>query len=814
MAEVAVQLADQPPSFLPHFANDEVRALNDLVVQAQKELRDVDEAVEEQEERTVIMEQHMRRLEQEILQTQCRSDAKRREIATEEHLKKLAEMEVARIQRDLVRLQKESEETASSIRSLNSSILKANEKMEKFRLLMQWNKEELEQWAKAAEQKDEDDFALQMYSKSDNAKVKELYLEAERVSSEVCALQQALEAEVTSTQSTQIELDKTAEVFRTLHNERKELIKLWEESIETIHKRDESIHKAAEEFAKNKIQMRDEKRQLDDLAEKLAKEIQLISELKKQVMNKEEEAVKAQEMFLKEEASTKEAEEELVLMRRSLELAVAHLASLCVQKLQAEEDLKNKKEKVKEVSKKLEDTKHKVEEELVLLDTLDKKRKELERILTDEEAKLKAAKKEVNLVKERHFEASENLSAMCDKEKDTVHEIKGANAQSAALSNQIRQMEEKVLRLDELLYSTEFQIQCLERKVARASGERSDIEAKEAKTRLTELEKELQVKKSEQALVLSQIKKAEEDSRAAKRKNEELVKKVSDSNEKNSELTLASETGLQAIKGMVKQKEEKLLARDLLQMEVNRLQGVLNLKTDAVFGMEDMKQRLKMNMEERKEELQGRFKNQHKEIKALRQEIHCLSLKKKRLYLQCEKLQAKYETLLRRTKFEPGDKRSPQLLIANASKEQESMQQEGYNLEQQVQEVKEEIRALEGAVDDVKEANELLRHSYRSPKMKELADEQLQLKIELEKALESLHDRQKLEQSLLEEIAGLESSLQNLQNESRTVMEYLKTLEEQVDVAFKEAEEQNQKYKRAKAQLSKMTKEIKNTHGY
>lgn len=67
--------------------------------------------------------------------------------------------------------------------------------------------------------------------------------------------------------------------YRTLHCERKELIQLWEDSVETIHKRDESIHKTAEEFAKNKAQVRDEKRQLDDLAEKLAKEIQLIVSL-------------------------------------------------------------------------------------------------------------------------------------------------------------------------------------------------------------------------------------------------------------------------------------------------------------------------------------------------------------------------------------------------------------------------------------------------------------------------------------------------------------------------------------------------------
>ena len=38
---------------------------------------------------------------------------------------------------------------------------------------------------------------------------------------------------MTETQSKQIELDKTAEEFRRLHRERQELVRQWQESIET-----------------------------------------------------------------------------------------------------------------------------------------------------------------------------------------------------------------------------------------------------------------------------------------------------------------------------------------------------------------------------------------------------------------------------------------------------------------------------------------------------------------------------------------------------------------------------------------------------
>ena len=43
-------------------------------------------------------------------------------------------------QREILRIQKENEETISSVHALTASMFKANEKMEQFQYLMQWNK--------------------------------------------------------------------------------------------------------------------------------------------------------------------------------------------------------------------------------------------------------------------------------------------------------------------------------------------------------------------------------------------------------------------------------------------------------------------------------------------------------------------------------------------------------------------------------------------------------------------------------------------------------------------------------------------------
>jgi len=46
---------------------------------------------------------------------------------------------------------------------------------------MNWNQEELEQWALAARQKEEDNLTLEKYRRADEAKIKELTLQIEKL---------------------------------------------------------------------------------------------------------------------------------------------------------------------------------------------------------------------------------------------------------------------------------------------------------------------------------------------------------------------------------------------------------------------------------------------------------------------------------------------------------------------------------------------------------------------------------------------------------------------------------------------------------
>jgi hypothetical protein len=69
---------------------------------------------------------------------------------------------------------------------------------------------------------------------------------------EVARKAKELEQEVTETQAAQIELDKTAEEFKRMHNERHQLYLQWQETVENSRKRDELINETGEIYARAK----------------------------------------------------------------------------------------------------------------------------------------------------------------------------------------------------------------------------------------------------------------------------------------------------------------------------------------------------------------------------------------------------------------------------------------------------------------------------------------------------------------------------------------------------------------------------------
>ncbi|CAN0544629.1 unnamed protein product, partial [Ectocarpus sp. 8 AP-2014] len=86
------------------------------------------------------------------------------------------------------------------------------------------------------------------------------------------------------------------------------------------------------------------------------------------------------------------------------------------------------------------------------------------------------------------FRDSQKLYALRQEEANFIAEICGAQATMKNLQTKVHALDQEQTRQQELIYSAEFQIQQMERKVARGMGERTDEEKSQLNAKIRELE--------------------------------------------------------------------------------------------------------------------------------------------------------------------------------------------------------------------------------------------------------------------------------------------------------------------------------------
>jgi len=655
-------------------------------------------------------------------------------------------------------------ELQDKVNGVQSAVFKGNEKMDQFKLQMNWNQEELEQWALAARQKEEDNLALLKYTKADESKMKDLNLQLEKMLSAVQQKRAELDAEVTETQAAQIELDKTAEDFRKLHKDRSDLVGQWESAVQAMQKRDEAIQHAREEFLAAKRQLREKQEVLSEREAFLQTEQKNNQEVELKIASHERSIAKKREVLTYATAQLAELADQVEVVRGTLSKAAAEMAQRKghVQGLSSQVD--DRKGRLDKAKKKLAQAEKELERSYAHMGDLESSAKQMEEMFRDEEMRVKACDKEQTGLKEKMFTEGQKLFEMRQQEATILAEISGAQRVARNANQRIKQLDDEAQRQRELVYAADFQLQLMERKVARASGHRTPLEQKELKQKIAELTEGLEKQNAQHAMLVAQCKRLNNDLKQEKRKGEDLEREDTRLDAHTSELEMKNDSGQRHLKALIKKKEESMVGYDVLKLEVKRLREMLNAKADEVFGLQNRKFQLQMSMEERQQEIKVHTDVLKAQLKAAEEERHATAKGLAEKLLKVEKLDNKYGIVCGKMGADgdgDGDGEHTQAYyVIKAAQEREELQRQGDELDQKIQKAEREIRALEKTLQHLFAKNAGYKRSFQPV---EKASPQYEQKVILEeqhRAALSKYRSHRLEQSELEqEIARAQQTL-------------------------------------------------------
>jgi len=794
---------------LPEFANEENRALHRQLKDTEKSTVVVETELNETKERIGTMQEHLTSVNTEQLHTQRLVDAKIKEIETEDHLKQLAERERGRFHAEYKKLQSELAVLHDKVNGVQGAVFKGNEKMDQFKLQMNWNQEELEQWALAARQKEEDNLALLKYIKADEAKMKDLSLQLEKMLAAVQKKRSELEDEVTETQAAQIELDKTAEDFRKLHKERSDLVAQWESAVGAMQKRDEAIQRAHEEFVAAKRQLREKQEVLTEREAFLATEQKNNAEVELKIASLERTIAKKRETLTYATAKLAEMADQVEVVRGTLSKAAAEMAGRKEKVTELSAQIDDRKSRLDKAKKRLAQQERALERSYSHMGDLEKSAKQMEELHEQEATRVKQTDKELGVLKDRMFNEGQKLFELRQQEATLLAEISGAQRVSRNASSKLKQLDEESQRQRELVYAADFQLQLMERKVARASGVRTPQEQKELKAKIAELTESLENYTTQFGMLTTQCKRLSNDLKQAKRQGDDSEKESSRLTGSIADLEMKNDSGQRHLKQLIKSKEESMVAHDVLKLEVKRLREQLNAKADEVFGLQNRKFQLQMSMEERQQEIKVHSDVLKAQLKAAEEERHATARELSEKLLKVERLSNKYDIVCGKLGDGGDDGEHTQAYyVIKAAQEREELQRQGDELDQQIQKAEREIRALEKTLQHLFAKNAGYKRSFAPVDENTPQFEQKVLLEEQHRAALSKYRTHRLEQSELEEeMARMQDQIVELEENTGSLSSQLVDLSDQEQMYKERVEQMQNQLEGAKAQVQRLVVE-------
>jgi chromosome segregation ATPase len=653
--------------------------------------------------------------------------------------------------------------------------------MDEFKVKMNFNQEELEQWSLAEKQKEEDQLAMAKYKRQDDVKIKELSLKIEKLSREVEERKTMMEREITDTQAAQIELDKTSEDFKTLHKERQHLIEQWQEAISNMNKRDQLIKAAGERFAEGKIAIRQKQELLYEENQHLNIHIQNNRELDQKILKVARTVEKLRADLVSRQSHLTDLNDQLEVIKNTLAKASTDLNSKRNEIKMIQGTLEEKKKKYSVLESTKQNTEANLSNKKEILNDLEAQTNYVDNLLHSTESEFRSLQNRLKELKEQNYKESQELFKLTHIKANYVAEINGTNAQNKNMAAKIQQKDNEVFKQQELLYSIEFKSQQMERKVNRAQGQRTEEEKEILNDRIKDLQTKLDGFQQQFQMLNVEWNKVQAEVRTMKKQVEIKQKDKDRLEEKVQELNLENDSHEIEYKDLIRKKEDLMVNHDVQKLSIKRLRDLLRSRADEVSGLENRKSQLEITYVEKETQVRAQKELLLTEYKNVEDERRQLSLELSDRKVQIDKLKNKFEILLKRLKPDDDSESVSQAqFLIRAIQEREELQRKGDMLDSEIQKLEKEDKALELTLNAFQHRNIMHQGTFKraAPEDKDVQTrEELQQKV---KDLDTMLSRRVQEKRAYEQSASQKKlELEEMVNEKAEIENRCVTLTEQ-----------------------------------
>ena len=761
----------------PVFANKINKKLNDIILNYKKELRILIKNTEEDKEMVKILREHLQSVERQVKNREKMLEEMTQNVVNQSHTIEVVKRQIGKVKSQRKNLENQELSLQERFNILQQNIAKANEKMDSYKLNMKNILEELEQWALAARQKEDDKLNIEKYYRHDELKIKETMLQIEKLTQDVNARMHDLEREVTETQAAQIEMEKTTEELRQLQSERQKLLDELIKTQENIKNLSDDLRAECDRYYKNKVELGKSKEDLDKKIQMYEDGVKMNKKAEEEIKQNESHLSKTREEYQNNEIRYMELQNDIENKKNELSVLAKNLSSLTYKTNVLKTELEKKKKNLDEAKTEYNNKKDEIERNTKKY--LDEKEWEA-KILEDNASlnkQLKQNKEELAKIASALYEETQILYDLRGKEANMIGDINNVISAKKNLRANILKLDNEITKQGELLYNVDFQIQLMERKVDWVQGKRTQEETNEINKKTEILEKVTndltkKLNKIENSLIM-----INEDLRTVDTKLKTATEEKDKLTSIIEELELENMKCGQDLQKIVKNKEEVLVEHDIMKLEIKKIYDRLLDEANIVFNKENKLAQLEISIKEREKEI-----NVHKDIliaehKSAEEERHKAAMELSLKLTRAKNLKLKYESLIQKNKKgdEGEEKYSQAYYIIKTAQEKEELQRQKDEMEGKITKCRKDLKSLKKTLSSLKERNEKLKKALILKEKGEIDLAKVnQLEEKVEKENKEMWEKKK-------ELENLNNSIQSGQQKIEEKTMQINVLKQNID---------------------------------